>query len=191
MLARPVTLALRVLAPAERRRLVGVLHGPGARFLALAPVVLTLDVGGMYAFYLTPLFALSHAHPWLQLLVHAHMFAAGCLLSWYVLARDPMPRRASTTHRMVMLGLAAGAHDVLAKLMYAHVLPHDAGSPAEVRAGAQLMFYGGDLVELLLAGAVMWQWYLRSSRQLRREARQSQTGERWRADGAGSGMMSA
>jgi putative membrane protein len=120
----------------------------------------------MYGYYLSPLFAATHAHPWLQLAVHTHMFLAGCLLSWYLIGRDPLPRRASTRTTLVVLLIAAGSHDLLSKLMYAHLLPHGGGTPAQLRAGAQLMFYGGDAIEIALSIAVMSAWYARGGRQL-------------------------
>lgn len=174
-LAAPVTLALRTLRPAGRRLVLALLHSRVARLATLAPVVLALDVGGMYLYYLTPLFSQAHEHEWLHVLVHAHMFGAGCLLSWYVVGRDPMPARPSTRRRLVVLFVAAASHDLLAKLMYAHALPADGGSAESVRAGAQLMFYGGDLIEVLLAVALMTQWYARGGRQLRHENRRAAT----------------
>lgn len=71
---------------------------------------------------------------------------------------------------MVLL-LAAGSHDVLAKVMYAHGLPAHANTAAGLRAGAQLLFHGGDPVEVLLAVAVLAQWYARTGRELRRAKR--------------------
>jgi putative membrane protein len=168
-LSAPVTLALRTLPPAGRRWLLRVLHSRAARVFTFAPLIVVLDVGGMYGYYLSPLFAATHAHPWLQLAVHTHMFLAGCLLSWYLVGRDPMPRRASArTARttLIVLVIAAGSHDLLSKLMYAHLLPHGGGTPAQLRAGAQLMFYGGDAIEIGLGIAVMSAWYARGGRQL-------------------------
>jgi putative membrane protein len=139
--------------------------------LACAPFVLIVDIGGMYAYYLTPLFAETDRHTWLHLAVHAHMFVAGCLLAWYLIGRDPMPARPSTRSAVLVLLLAAGSHDLLAKLMFAYDLPSGAGSAVDIRVGAQLMFYGGDAVELALALAIMLAWYSRTGRELDRQRR--------------------
>lgn len=168
-LGAPVTLALRTLPRTGRRRLLHVLHNRASRVLTFPPTNLVLDIGGMYAYYLSPLFASSHAHPWLHLAVHTHMFFAGCLLSWYLVRRDPMPRRTSTRNTLVMLVLAAGSHDVLAKLMYAHLLPHGGGTPDQIRIGAQIMFYGGEAIDVTLTFAIMLAWYTRAGRQLARD----------------------
>jgi putative membrane protein len=159
----PVTLALRTLPQANRRRLVRVLHNRLVRALTLGPVVLTLELGGMYLYYLTPVYAQAHQRPWLHFLVHAHMFLAGCLLSWYLVGRDPLPR-ADWPAKLSVLLVAAAGHDVLAKLMYAHLLPHNAATPDQLRAGAQIMFYGGDAIEVILAVAVMGSWYAHTGR---------------------------
>jgi len=176
-ISAPITLALRTFAGRPRRTLLTVLHSRLARALTTAPVVLVLDVGVMYALYLTPLYSATHRHPYLSALVHVHFFLAGCLFSWYLVAVDPMPGRASTRTRMLVLFLAAGSHDLLAKLMYAHLLPQHGGSPGQIRLGAQIMFYGGDVIEIALAVAVLSGWYARTGRQLSRaRRRQSETG---------------
>lgn len=172
-LGAPVTLALRTLPRAGHRRLLEVLHSRAARVLTLPPLILVLDIGGMYAYYLGPLFATSHVHPWLHLVVHTHMFFAGCLLSWYVVGRDPIPRRTSTRNTVIVLILAAGSHDLLSKLMYAHLLPHGGGTPDQIRAGSQIMFYGGDAIDVALTLAIMITWYTRAGRQLAHDRRRA------------------
>ena len=49
--------------------------------------------------------------------------------------------------------------------------PAALGAPEEVRRGAELLYYGGDAVELLLAVAVMAEWWRRTGRRLRAEQR--------------------
>lgn len=170
-LSAPLTLALRALRSPARRYLLAVLHSGGVRVLTRAPVLLVLEIGGMYLYYLTPLYGLAEHVGWLHPLVHVHMFLAGCLLSWYLIGRDPLPTRPRTRTRLLVLFVAAGCHDLMAKLMYAHLLPRGAGSPASIELGAQIMFYGGDVVELLLATAVLLDWYRRGARALAREER--------------------
>ena len=172
-LSAPVTLWLRVSHHRLRRRSLWLLHSRPARLLALAPVVVVLEVSGLYAYYLTPLFAVAGRHPLLDALVHVHMFVTGCLLNWFVLGRDPGPRRGGLAARLSVLVATAAAHDVLAKLMYAELLPTGAGSAAQVEAGAQILYYGGDAIELLTAAAVMTAWYRRGGRELRRQQRRS------------------
>ncbi len=166
----PVTLALRVTPRAVRTRLLRVLHSRAVTALTRPAVVLVAEVGSLYALYLTPLYAETEAHLWVHVLVHLHMILTGCLFSWAVAGRDPMPHRASTRGRLLLLFLAAGSHDLLAKLMYAHDRPRGAGSVADVQFGAQLMYYGGDAVAVALAAAVLTSWYAHGGRELRRAA---------------------
>lgn len=170
-LSAPVTLALRTLPGRPRTWLLRLVHSRAVRLCTAAPVVLALDLGGMYAYYLTPLFAAAEATPWLHDAVHAHMFLAGCLLSWYLVGRDPSPGRRSARSALVVLFIAAGSHDVLAKLMYAHLLPHDDATVAQVQDGAQILYYGGDVVELLLATCLLATWYARTGRALAHQRR--------------------
>ena len=170
-LSAPVTLVLRVAPVKTRRLLVTTLHSRGALVLMTAPVVLVLNVGGAYAYYLTPLYDIAHQQPWVQGLVDLHMFLAGCLFSWYLIGRDPISHRPSLPAALIVLLLAAASHDLLAKLLYAKQIPTTAGMPDQIHLGAQIMYYGGNVIELLLATLVMTGWYQRSGRRLKQEQR--------------------
>ncbi|GAA4900906.1 putative membrane protein [Actinomycetospora succinea] len=169
-LAAPVTLALRALPPTGRRRLLRVLHSRPARVIVTPPVVLAAELGGMAAFYLTDLFTLAHAHPLVMALVDLHMVLAGLLLAVVLVGADPLPRRPRLVVSLLTLLVAAAGHDVLAKLMYALVLPAHGGTPDEIRLGAQVMYYGGSAVEIAIAVVLMAGWYARGGRELRRAA---------------------
>ncbi|WP_432573756.1 cytochrome c oxidase assembly protein [Kineococcus sp. SYSU DK005] len=174
-LAAPVTLALRALPLRARRALLGAVRGRWSRVVTWAPVVLALEAGGLAAFYLTPLFALAHERPWLGALVHAHTAAAAYLFSAVVAGADPLPHRPGVAARAVLLVVAAAVHDVVAKLLWARGVPAapghggHAGGTADVRAGAELLHYGGTLVEVATAVALFGGWYAREGRRLRRE----------------------
>lgn len=170
-LSAPVTLALRTLPRRVRQVLLVALHSRIASALTALPVALALDVGGTYAYYLTGLFRAAEDHPWLHAGVHLHMLLSGCLFSWCIVARDPMPGRSAVGPRLAVLLVAAAAHDILSKIMYARLLPAGAGTADQLRAGAQLLYYGGDAVEVLLAVAVLSQWYARTGRRLRHDER--------------------
>ena len=168
-LAAPMTLALRATGPAARARLLRLLHGRMARALAAAPTVILLGVGGLYALYLTPLYGLADRSELAHLLLHLHVVSAGALLSWFVVGVDPAPRPRSVGERLAVLLVAATGHAVLAKLLYAHDLP--SGAAGDRALGAQLLYYGGDLVEVLLAVVVMARWYAATGRAAARAAR--------------------
>ncbi|MBC7272356.1 MAG: cytochrome c oxidase assembly protein, partial [Streptomyces sp.] len=61
--------------------------------------------------------------------------------------------------------LAVGAgHAVLAKSLYAAPPPGTAFTTIDLHTGAQLMYYGGDLVEISLAAVLAVQWYTTTGR---------------------------
>ncbi|WP_448612960.1 cytochrome c oxidase assembly protein [Modestobacter sp. URMC 112] len=168
----PVTLALRTLPRRPRAGLLRVLQSRAARIVTAPVAVVVLELGSLAVLYLTPLYAAVHAAPGLHLLVHGHMFLTGCLVSWLLAGVDPMPGRPGTPVRLGVLVVLAAGHTVLAKLLYADP-PAALGGAADVRRGAELLAYGGDVVEVLLAVAVMTEWWRRTGRRLRAEQRRA------------------
>ncbi|SNY45695.1 cytochrome c oxidase assembly protein [Paractinoplanes atraurantiacus] len=117
-------------------------------------VALTLNLGGLAVLFLTPLYAATTRDPTLHLLVHVHFPIAGYLFAWVIAGPDPAPRRPSVPYRLAVLGVAIAFHSILSQLLYAGVL--DLPVPvAERQGGAELMYHGGDIAELLLAGALL------------------------------------
>lgn len=161
VLGAPITLVLRTLPVRAARRLAAVLKSRPVAVLSHPVTALGLNGGGMAVLYATPLYAAALASPPLHALVQAHVLAAGCLFTWAVLAGpDPAPHAPGMWLRLGVLFLATAAHATLGKLMYARLWPDGTGhAAAEVRAAAQLMYYGGDLAEGLLAVALFSLWY--------------------------------
>ncbi|GAB3651595.1 cytochrome c oxidase assembly protein [Glycomyces tarimensis] len=157
-LGAPVTLLLRTLPTASGRRLTRVLRARPIRWLGHPFAAATLNVGGLYAVMLTPLHAAASQQPLLHGLVLAHYLAAGYLFTWSIIGPDPAPHRPGTATRAVALAAAVAAHAFLARYLYAHTLPvgHD---PQSVRAAAQLMYYVGDLADLVIAVILFGTWY--------------------------------
>ncbi|MFW3615572.1 cytochrome c oxidase assembly protein [Billgrantia antri] len=170
VLAAPMTLTLRSLPAPAARRLVAVLQSPPLRFVAHPVSALLLNLGGMALLYLTPLYAASLHSPLLHLWVHLHFIVAGYLFCWTILAGpDASPHRLSLRFRLVVLFASMAIHALLGKLMYGYLWPRGTGHGAEeIQAAAQLMYYGGDLAELLLAVALLSLWLC--TPQERREA---------------------
>ena len=54
--------------------------------------------------------------------------------------------------------MAILGHAVLAQLLYAGVLVHVQAPAHDLKAGADLMYYAGDIAELLLALAMVSTW---------------------------------
>ena len=140
VLSAPVTLALRALPVRRARVLSAVLRR--TRLLTWPPVAAVLDVGGLWLVYTTDL----HTEP----LVQVHVLAAGYLFTASIVGVDPMRHRASWPLRAATLVLASAAHGILAKQLY-----------PEHPAGAMLMYYGGDAVEIALVVLLCREWLLR------------------------------
>ncbi|MCE0446585.1 cytochrome c oxidase assembly protein [Streptomyces tricolor] len=99
------------------------------------------------------------AHPAGHWPLHAHFLLSGCLLAHSVAGPDPAPARPGVRARLVCLGCAIAVHAVVAQLMYGLGSGCASTAPvAEVRGGAEIMYYGGDIAELLLAAALVATW---------------------------------
>jgi putative membrane protein len=164
VLAAPVTLALRALPAGHARVLSHLLRTGPVRILTHPVVAAALNAGGLWALYTTGLYPASARHPWLHVLVHAHVFAAGYLSTAAFIGLDPTPHRPDRGVRTAALLGFLAAHGILAKYLYAH--PPTGVPAAQGHAGAELMYYGGDVIEVLLAAALLAGWYARGGRQL-------------------------
>jgi putative membrane protein len=158
VLAAPVTLLLGSLSTDRARRLTRLARSRPVAVLANPVTALTLNIGGLALLYFTPLYQATTHSPLLHHLVHLHFLAAGYLLAWTIAGPDPAPHRPSVPTRLVLLGVAIAAHAVLAQLIYAGVLVDLPVPDDQRRAGGDLMYYGGDTAELLLALALLATW---------------------------------
>ncbi|MDH6710117.1 putative membrane protein [Kitasatospora sp. MAA19] len=158
VLAAPVTLLLRTLPTARGRWLTTVLHSPPARVTAHPVVALALSAGSLAVLYFTPLYNAttnSHTAHWLM---HAHFLLSGCLFAYVIAGPDPAPTRPGVRARLVYLGIAIAAHAVISQLMYGGFWVNIHAPIDQVQAGAEIMYYGGDIAELLLAAALVATW---------------------------------
>ncbi|MFJ7336858.1 cytochrome c oxidase assembly protein [Streptomyces sp. NPDC101110] len=158
VLAAPVTLLLRTLPASPARRLTAVLHSPPARVLTHPAVALALSTGGLAVLYFTPLYDATRADPAAHWLLHAHFLLSGCLFAHVIAGPDPAPARPGVRARLVYLGVAIAAHAVISQLMYGGFWADIHAPVDQVQGGAEVMYYGGDLAELLLAGALVATW---------------------------------
>jgi len=158
VLAAPITLLLGSLPARQARRLARLVRSRPVGLLANPVTALLLTTGGLAALYLTPLYQATTTSLLLHHAVHAHFLAAGCLFAWVVAGPDPAPHRPGVPARLVVLGVAITAHAVLAQLIYAGILVEIVAPDGQRRAAGDLMYYGGDLAELLLALALLVTW---------------------------------
>jgi putative membrane protein len=153
-----MTLLLRALPTARARRLGALLRGRAVHILAHPVTALVLSTRGMAVLYYTPLYRHTTTNGWLHAAVHLHFLLSGCLFAWVIAGPDPAPRRPPVPARLVVLGGAIAVHAGLSQLMYAGIAV-DLPVPGDQRRGAaEIMYYGGDLAELLLALALVLGW---------------------------------
>ncbi|MFF3915904.1 cytochrome c oxidase assembly protein [Streptomyces sp. NPDC001852] len=158
VLAAPLTLVLRTLPRDRARGVAAVLHSPPARLLAHPAAALMLSTGTLGALYFTPLYNAVMAHPAGHWLLHAHFLASGCLFAHVIAGPDPAPTRPGVRSRLVYLGIAIAVHALIAQAMYGGFLIDVHAPIDQVQQGAEIMYYGGDIAELLLAGALVATW---------------------------------
>ncbi|MFJ8826688.1 cytochrome c oxidase assembly protein [Streptomyces sp. NPDC102467] len=168
VLGAPVTLLLRTLPAARARRLSALLHGRPSRALAHPVTALVLSTATLALLYCTPLFNATMGRPVLHWFLHAHFLLSGCLFAWVIAGPDPAPARPAVPVRLVVLGVAVAAHATLSQLMYGGFLIDVHAPVSQVQGAAQIMYYGGDIAELLLAAALVATW--RPTRNRRRAA---------------------
>ena len=182
-LGAPITLALRTLPRGGRRTLQAVLHSRVAKVLTFSVFAGVLFVANPFALYLTGWYEATLRSPWLHELNHVHFVIIGCLWFWPILGLDPMPLRIPYPLRLVavfatmpfhaFLGIAImGSSTLIARDWYAEVgrtwgptLERD----QEIAGG--LLWASGDLIALLVLGALFVQWAQASEREAVREDR--------------------
>lgn len=173
VLGAPVTLLLRSVPRRHGQMLGRVMRTWPMHFIAHPVTALLLSVGGLAALYFTPLYEAAASRPALHTLIHFHFFAAGYLFAWVIAGPDPAPRRPSVPARLVVLGFAIAGHAIISQLLYAGLFVQvGAATAGELRQAGELMYYAGDVAELLLAFALVTSWRpVRTSRRPARFAR--------------------
>jgi len=157
VLARPMTLLFNILPVKYARRLTTVLKSWPFMVLSDPIVTAVLNIGGLVVLYMTELFSLMHENIILASLIHLHMFLAGYAFTFSILCKDPTAHKRSFTYRAIVLILAIAAHGVLSKYIYAH--PPLGVSQKDAELGAMLMYYGGDVIDLVLIYFLCQEWY--------------------------------
>jgi putative membrane protein len=156
VLAAPVTLALRCLDVVPARRLSAILRTPVVRFFGHPITAATLNIGGMWLIYPTDVFPAIHENGILSLGVHAHFLIAGYLFTASIIGVDPSPHRPGYRYRAVVLIVAMAGHGILAKFLFGHPPTGVPASQAEV--GSMIMYYGGDLIHLVVITTLWSRW---------------------------------
>ncbi|MCR8849842.1 cytochrome c oxidase assembly protein [Rossellomorea sp. SC111] len=157
VLAAPVTLTLRTLPVTLARRLSYILKSRIMGMVSDPIVAAILNIGGLWVLYTTSLYEAMHHNILLYLFIHIHVFLAGYLFTISMIYIDPAPHRTGYIYRGIVLILALSGHGILSKYIYAHP---PIGIPLEqAQSGGMLMYYGGDMIDLILIVIFCYQWY--------------------------------
>jgi cytochrome c oxidase assembly factor CtaG len=194
-LGAPVTLALRTLPPGGRRVVLAVLHSLAAKVLTFPVVAGAVFVATPFALYLTGWYEATLRHPVLHDLNHVHFVLVGCLWFWPILSLDPMPNRVPYPMRLLavfatmpfhaFLGVAIMSQSTLIAGDWYRGLDRHWGPTllADQHLGGGLLWASGDLVALLVLGALFLQWARASEREAVREDRRLDRLDRLKAQG--------
>lgn len=158
VLGAPVTLLLRSLPRRAGKTIGRALRSRPLHLLAHPVTALILNIGGLATLYFTPLYTATTQAPGLHWLIHVHFLLAGYLFTWVIAGPDPAPRRPTVPARLVILGVAIAAHAIISQLLYAGLYVQVTTTAAELRQAGELMYYAGDIAELILAFAMVTAW---------------------------------
>lgn len=161
VLSSPVTLILRTIKVQWARRVIHLLKIKPVLWISHPITATVLNIGGLWLIYEAGLFTAMQHSMLIHILVHFHVFAAGYLFTASMIYTDTALHRTSYIMRSFTMIIAFAGHGVLSKLIF--VEPPGGIPQAQGETGGLLMFYGGDLIDLLVIFIFCLQWY-RSSR---------------------------
>ncbi|WP_062107587.1 cytochrome c oxidase assembly protein [Bacillus niameyensis] len=156
-LAAPITLVLRMLSIPLARKLSKVLKSWPSRVFTNPIVTSFLNIGGLWLLYTTNLYSLMHESTLLHLIVHLHVFLAGYLFTVSMIYIDPTPHRVSFLYRALVFVIALAGHGILSKYIYAQ--PPKGVPLEEAEFGGMLMYYGGDIIDIILIFILCFHWF--------------------------------
>ncbi|MES9681384.1 cytochrome c oxidase assembly protein [Gottfriedia acidiceleris] len=156
-LSRPITLLLTSLKTQHARRVTRILRSAPVGLLTHPITTMLLNIGGLWVLYTSTVFNLIHESTFLLNLVHIHLFFSGFLFTTSIIAIEPFPHKFSFLFRSSIMIIALAGHDILSKLLFSN--PLDSFGFDDAQLGAVLMYYGGDLVDLLLITVLCYFWY--------------------------------
>lgn len=157
VLAAPMTLMLRTISVTIARRFTCVLRSWPSRMITHPIVASTLNIGGLWLLYTTNLYTLMHESNIVNFIVHFHVFMAGYVFTLSMIYIDPIHHRISFLYRSIVLIIALAGHGILSKYLYAH--PPVGISLEQAKQGSMMMYYGGDIIDLILIFILCLQWF--------------------------------
>lgn len=178
-LGAPVTLALRVLRGAPRKRLLALVHSRFARVVSFPLVAYAIFVANPFVLYFTGLYRLTLENAFVHEVVHAHFILTGCLFFWPLLGLDPLPGRWPYPGRALLMVLSVPFHTVLGlTIMQSTTLLGGDWYPSlglswadpwdDQKVAGGILWAGGEFVSVTMIGVLLAQWFKQSEREARR-----------------------
>lgn len=197
-LGAPITLALRTLTGAPRRRLLAMVHSRVARVLAFPLFAFGLFVVNPFVLYFTGLYQVTLENAFAHELIHAHFILTGCLFFWPLVGLDPLPGRWPYPARALLMLLSVPFHTVLGLTVmqsstlfggdWYPSLGLDWADPwADQKVAGGILWAGGEFVSVTMIAVLVLQWMRQSEREARRVDREldrQEARERAAADAA-------
>lgn len=171
-LGAPVTLALQAGKRPTTTRLLWILHSVPVRVISHPAVALGLATVTMYAYFLTPIYRFSLAHPLFHDYTHLHFLVAGCLYWWPLVGLDPMANRIGYPARMALLGVAIPFNTFLGIAIMNQSQPIAAAHTlADTHTGGALLWGLGELFTLAALAIIFVAWMHADEREAARADR--------------------
>jgi putative membrane protein len=178
-LGAPVTLALRTLRGAPRRKLLAVLHSRVAKIFSFPLVAYAIFVANPFVLYFSGLYRLTVENELVHEAVHAHFILTGCLFFWPLVGFDPLPGRWPYPGRALLMVLSVPFHTVLGLTImqsttliggdwYPSLNLHWADPWTDQKIAGGILWAGGEFVSIIMIGVLLVQWFKQSERDARR-----------------------
>jgi cytochrome c oxidase assembly factor CtaG len=170
----PITLALQSSLPQATNRLLGVLHSGVVQAVSQPLVAFGLTMALLFAYFLTPLYAISERHPVLLTFLHL-LFAVVVLMLWVlIVGQDKLPRRLGYGMRLVLafllvpfnLALGLGIANVAQPLYPA------ANTLADTHGGGQVLLGLAEVFAVVVIALLFVEWAREEERKAVRADRQ-------------------
>lgn len=157
VLGAPMTVFLRALPVRKARKLAIILKSRPLHVCTNPIFTSLLNIGGLWILYTTDLYIAMMSNPLLHMVVHKHVFIAGYLFTMSIIYIDPVSHRKSYLYRAIVLVIALSAHQILSKFIYAN--PPTGVHAKDAEMGAMLMYYGGDVIDIVIIIILCYQWF--------------------------------
>lgn len=174
-LGAPVTLALQAGGRTTQRRLLAVLKSAAFRVLTFPVAVWLAFYGTMFAYFLTPLYAISLRHPLLHDLTHLEFLAVGLAYWLPMVGLDRSHWQFAYPARLLSLATGIPFSAFLGiSLMSVRTPISPAHTLADVQAGGGILWGVTGLLNVVAVGVVVLQWSGHEERQAARIDRRAE-----------------